>query len=115
MALRVAGLAIVFAACTWLFGWWCIPIVAAVYPLVRNTSASPVEAGVGAMLAWAALFLINAGAPAFHLLLTRLGGVFPMPGAIVLVIAVLFAGLLAWSAARLVLGIRGFRDPTNRA
>jgi hypothetical protein len=107
MALRTVLFGVVIAACTWFGEWWCIPLIGAAYALFRRTTAAPIEAGVGAMLAWGALFLLNAGQPAFSVLLTRLGGVFPMPGAIVLVIAALFAGLLAWSAARLVVGIAG--------
>ena len=109
IALRTLGIAVVIAACTWFGEWWCVPLVGAAYALFRRSSAAPIEAGLGAMLAWAVLFLLNAGQPAFPVLLTRLGGVFPMPGAIVLVIAVLFASLLAWSAARLVLGMTGTR------
>jgi hypothetical protein len=107
MGLRTVLVAVVIAACTWLGEWWCVPLVGALYVLIRRSSAAPIEVGLGAMLAWGALFLLNAGTPAFSVLLTRLGGVFPMPGAIVLVIAVLFAGLLAWSAARMVLGVVG--------
>ena len=107
MALRAALVAIIIAACTWFGEWWCVPVVGALYVLARRSSAAPIEAGLGAMLAWGVLFLVNAGQPAFSVLLTRLGGVFPMPGAIVLMIAVLFAGLLAWSAGRVVLGAIG--------
>ena len=109
IAARTAFFAIAIAACTWLGAWWCVPVVAALYAIWRRSTGAAVEAGLGAMIAWGALFLINAGQPAFTVLLTRLGGVFPMPGAIVLVIAVLFAGLLAWSAARLVVGVVGLK------
>jgi hypothetical protein len=105
--LRMLFVAVVIAACTWFGEWWCVPLVGGVYVLARRSSAAPIEAGVGAMFAWGALFLINAGTPAFTVLLTRLGGVFPVPGAIVLIIAALFAGLLAWSAGRMVLGVVG--------
>ena len=107
IALRTLLFAVVIAVCTWFSAWWCVPLVGAGYALLRRSSAAPIEAGTGAMLAWGVLFLLNAGQPAFSVLLTRLGGVFPMPGAIVLVIAVLFAGLLAWSAARATVGVIG--------
>jgi hypothetical protein len=109
IALRTLGVALVVAACTWVGEGWCVPIVGAAYALLRRSSAAPIEAGLGAMVAWAVLFLLNAGQPAFQVLLTRLGGVFPLPGVIVLVMAVVFAALLAWSAARLVLGTVGTR------
>lgn len=106
---RVVVLVVVVAVCTWFGGWWCLPLIGGAYALWRRTLLSPVEAGIAAMVAWAALFLLNAGQPAFQLLLVRLGGVFPVPGVVVLVIAVLFAGLLAWSAARVVVGVVGTR------
>jgi hypothetical protein len=102
-------MAVLIAVGTWLVGWWCIPVLAVAHALIRRSSAAPIEAAIGAMIAWAALFLLNAGKPAFSVLLTRLGGVFPMPGAIVLAIAVLFAGILAWSAGRLTIGVRGLK------
>ena len=109
MWLRVSGLAAVIAFCTWFSAWWCVPVIAAAWALVRRTALAPIEAGLGALLGWTVLLLVNVGAPAFAVLLNRLGGVFPVPGAIVLLIALLFAGLLAWSAGRLVVGLVGTR------
>ena len=108
-AIRLLGIAAVVALCTWIVGWWCVPVIGAGHALIRRSGAAPVEAAVGAMIAWGLLFLSSAGKPAFSVLLDRLGGVFPLPGAIVLVIAVLFAGLLAWSAGRLAVGVTGYR------
>lgn len=109
MLVRVAVLVLIFGLGTWLGGWWAVPLIGVLYAAGRRQSGVANEAALGAMLSWALLILINVGAPAFRVLMTRLSGVFPVPGVVVLVVAVLFAGLLAWSSARATYGIIEFR------
>ena len=107
MLVRILLLTVLAAAGTWLIGWWAVPLIALLYALYRREGVAPTEVAVATMLAWSALILVNVGAPAFRILVARLGGVFPVPGAVVLLVSVLFAGLLAWSCARVVLGVVG--------
>ena len=100
--LRVIALAVVLAATTLLPGWWSIPIVTALYALLRRNITAPGEAALAALLAWGALLARVALVPAFGVLLRALGGIFPMPGFVLAIVAVLFAVGLAWSAAKVV-------------
>lgn len=100
--IRVIVLAIVFAVATYFLGWMCVPAIGAVYAVaIRKASASG-EAGLAVLLGWGALLARVAMVPAFTTLLARLGGIFPVPGAGVVVVTLLFAMALAWSSARLV-------------
>ena len=99
---RVIGLAMVFAVATYFLGWMCVPAIAAVYAVaIRQPSASG-EAALAVLLGWGALLARVAMVPAFTTLLARLGGIFPIHGAGVVVLTLLFAMALAWSSARLV-------------
>ena len=100
--IRVIILAIVLAVATYLVGWICVPIVGAVYAIAIHKSSAPGEAALAALLAWGALLVRVAVVPAFTTLLERLGGIFPLPGVGVAVLALVFAMALAWSSARLV-------------
>ena len=103
--IKVLVVAVAMAAGTWFVGWYMVPCIAAVYAvLVRNRSAS-VQAMIGAVLAWGALLARVSVKPAFTTLLARLGVLFGMQGAIVVVLALVFAAALAWAAARVVSGL----------
>jgi len=100
--IRVIVLTIVFAVATYFVGWLCVPAIGAVYAVaVRKPSASG-EAALAVLLGWGALLARVAMVPAFTTLLARLGGIFPVPGAGVVVLSLVFAMALAWSSARLV-------------
>ncbi|MBK6422462.1 MAG: hypothetical protein IPI38_17715 [Gemmatimonadetes bacterium] len=97
-ALQLLLLALLGAAGTWFGGWWALPIIGGVYGW---RGGRPLLAGLGAALAWGALFLMLPAAPVGRLL-TRLGALAHLPGPALIALTLLFAGLLGWSAARLV-------------
>lgn len=98
---------------TWYAGWIAVPILAAVFALVRRDARAPREAGVAALLAWLVLLTRTATAPSFGTLLHHLGEIFPMPGLVVAVLPLLLAVLWAASAARLVVGVVGVREASD--
>ena len=100
--IRVIVLAIVLAVATYFVGWMSVPAIAAAYAVAIRKSSAPGEAALAVLLGWGALLARIAMAPAFTTLLARLGGIFPLPGAGVLVLTLVFGMALAWSAARLV-------------
>lgn len=94
---RVLFLAALTATATWSLGWWAVPVVGAAWGLWRD----PVEPALAAPLAWAALLGWTAAAGPLLPFAGRLGGVLGIPGWLTLLLALLFAAALAWSAATL--------------
>ena len=96
---------LLFVAGTILLGWWGVPLVAGACALASRPR--PLWVGAAAALAWAAMLLVDGlrGAPLLRLA-DRLGGIFGAPAAVVLLIAPLFAFILAWSASTLVAPLR---------
>lgn len=93
-------LSAVFGAGTIIAGWWCLPLIAALWCVGRR--GLPWRAGAAAAVAWVVL-------PAFTLqwgplsrLMPRIGGVLGLPGWVFLLLPPVYAWLLAWSAARVV-------------
>ena len=99
---------------TWYAGWIAVPVLAALFALVRRDTRAPREAGVAALLAWLVLLTRTATAPSFGTLLHQLGEIFPMPGWVVALLPLLLAVILAASAARVVVGVVGVRETSNR-
>ncbi len=83
---------------TWLGGWWAVPVIGAA---CGWRGGRPVLVGVGTAIGWGALILLLPAAPLSRLL-TRLGALAHLPGPALIALTLLFAGLLGWSAARLV-------------
>ncbi len=102
--LRLLLLAALIGAGTMFLGWWAVPAVAALYALLRRDPAAPREAMLAGLLAWILLLSRAMTAPAFSTLLDRLGRIFPLPGAGVIVLTLVLAMLLSWSAARVITG-----------
>ncbi len=92
-------LALVLAAGTWMGGWWAVPMGAAVWGLFRGPHRAWM-AGLAAGLAWGGLLLTLPIGPLYRVA-GRLGAVFSLPGPALLGLALLYAVLLGWSAARL--------------
>lgn len=111
--LSVLMLAALVAAGTLLVGWWTVPVIAAAYALLRRSRGAPSEAMVAALLAWLLLLARLMQHDSFSTLLDRLGGIFPLPGIGVAALALLLAVLLAWSAARVTIGIVGVSEPAR--
>ena len=102
--LRFLLLIVMLGAGTMFLGWWAVPVIAAVYALLRRDITAPREAMLAALIAWLLLLARMAQFGAFTTLLDRLGRIFPMPGMGVFALALLLAMALAWSAARVVTG-----------
>lgn len=108
--LGVVFLVGVFAVGTWVMGWVAVPVIAVAYAIARRDVRAPREAGVAALLSWLILVVRLVPNPAFHTLLDQLGQIFPLPGVAVVAITLLFAVILAMSAARVAIGIVGVRS-----
>lgn len=107
--LAIVTLAAVIAVGTWFAGWWMVPVLAAGWQAWRPRSA-PVLVAVAAILGWAALLMLLPPAPLLRLL-GRLAGLFHLPVWAMALTAPIYAGLLAWSAARIVAAL----DPRRAA
>lgn len=100
--LRLLALAILAALATALLGWWATCLVG----LGRGIGAGAarrraLEAGLAAALGWAMLLAwiaASAGAPVWRLA-GEVGGLFGLPAIGLVAATLLFAGLLAGSAA----------------
>ncbi len=109
--LAFLALAGAFFAATWL-GWWAIPATAALWGALRPPFKSPaLIAAAAAGLAWASWLVVNAvtAQGAFGALLRRLTALFELPASVLVAVTLLFASLLAWSAAALAGAIAGKR------
>jgi hypothetical protein len=84
-------------------GWWTVPLFAAVLALFR---AGPWQAAAGALAAWSILLVRDGAASPLMPYADRLGALFGLPGVVLVLLTVLFAGLLAWSAATVVDSLR---------
>lgn len=104
-ALVLVPLALAFAAGTWVGGWLGVVAVALAAPWLLRT-LQPVTLGLGAALAWLGLIAGADDGGSLGRLLPRLGGLFGVPGWVLVMVAVLYAFLLAWSTARLTEGLR---------
>ena len=108
--LTVILAALVVAIGTWFGGWIAVPLCAAVYALSRRTAHAPGDIAVAASLAWAVLLVRLAPNPAFRRLMSQLGQIFPAPGVVIALLAIVLAAVLAFTAARVAIGFVGVRD-----
>lgn len=105
--LSFAALTVAFALAT-LLGWWAVPLVAAMWGLLRPTVNAPAgTAALAAASAWAAWLLADwqADQDAMGVLATRLGGAMSLPPAALIAVTLLLGALLAWSAASLACAV----------
>jgi len=99
-AARVLLLGGAFAAATWVFGWWSVCAVAAVWPWIApNRERSTLEATAGALVGWSGLLLWTAAVGPLGELLRRAGGIFGAPGWALVAGTLVYGVALAWSAA----------------
>jgi len=113
----VAALAMVGSTC--LAGWWGVPLAAfLIGALSLQRRGIAWLTALAAIVAWAALLLFDATSGRFGVLATAIGGVMRVPAAAVIVVTLLFAALLAWSAtvvgSELARALRRERAPTVR-
>ncbi|MEP6780243.1 MAG: hypothetical protein ABJC26_10160 [Gemmatimonadaceae bacterium] len=105
--LRVLLMAVAFAACTYFFGWVSVPLIGAIYAIIRRDFGAPSEAALAALLGWGGLLARVAMVPAFSVLLDRLGKILPIPGAVTGLVTLVFAAALAWAGARVITMVVG--------
>lgn len=108
--LATVALAACFTAGLLYAPWWIVPLIAAAYALLRRAGSAPAEAAFAALLATLLLLVRQIASPAFGRLLAQLGEIFPLPGAGVLALSALLAMTLAYSSARVAIGVAGVRD-----
>ena len=111
--MRVAGVllvAVAFGIGLYFGGWMTVPLVGAIYAVAIRKRRAPADAMLGAMLASLALLVPQMVMPTFSRLLEQLGAIFPMPGIAVLALTVLLFLILAFTSARVALGVVGLRE-----
>ena len=99
--LRLVLLALAFAVATIALGWWAVPLVAVAWALVRRGESASGSAALAAAVGWAGLLAWIAIRGPLADLGRQLGGIFGVPGAVLPIVTLLYAALLAWSAASL--------------
>ena len=91
---------VAMAALTWLLGWWGVLVAALVVGFVfHREGGGGWRIALAAGLAWGALLGVNAASGSLGAVITTLGGVIGVPGVILVLLTLVFAALLAWSAA----------------
>ena len=116
--LRVLLLALAYGAGTVVFGWWAVPVLAVLWgviafdrPRVGTTSA------LAGALAWGGILAWHAARGPLLPFADRLGGVMQQPGALLLVLTVVFPAAVAASASVLAAARAAFdiqRAPGRR-
>ena len=93
-------LAAAFALGTWILGWWAVPLLGAIWGVLRRGRSRFLSAFAAAALAWAALLAFDAARGPMGRLTTVMGGIFSMQGPMLLLVTLLFAALLAGCASQ---------------
>jgi hypothetical protein len=109
-AIGVLLVAVAFGFGLYFQGWITVPMVGAIYAALSRRASAPQDAMAGAMLATLALLVPQMVMPTFSRLLEQLGAIFPMPGIAVLALAVLLLMILAFTSARVAIGVVGTRE-----
>ena len=100
MMIFVGLVALAVAAATWLVGWWAVAVVALIAGLVaRERRGRAGQVALGAAIGWALLLSADVAAARFGALINALGGVFKLPGAVLVLLTLLLPALLGWSGA----------------
>jgi hypothetical protein len=91
-------------------GWIAVPLIAVIVSIgARELQLHAWQAGAGAALAWAVMLFASARSPSFSGLLGTVAGVFQLPSAAFIVVALLFPFALGWSTATVAKAIIGRR------
>ena len=99
-ALAVGVFALCTAATTAAAGWWTIPLLAAAWMRVlRRSDATATICALGAASGWTLLLAWDAAHGPVGTVARRVGGVFLLPGWGFVSLTLLFAALLAVTAA----------------
>ena len=103
--LRFAALVAAMILVTIALGWWGVAVAALAFAAVDGRESAASESGASAGLAWA-LMLLVAIAGAGVRPLGVLGRTFGVPGFLLPIVSILFAGALGWSSAAVGLFVR---------
>lgn len=88
---------------TIVLGWWSVPVLGGIWGIFRALPGrAALEAGLAAMLAWAALLVMTALEGPVWYLAGTLGGIFQLPGPLMLLLTIVFPAVLAAAAAALL-------------
>ncbi|HSJ63160.1 MAG TPA: hypothetical protein VK922_04540 [Gemmatimonadaceae bacterium] len=99
-AAEILLLAAALAIATWLGGWTGVPLVAFLWGAWRRDDPSAsLVAGIAAPAAWVAVLAAAALSAPVLAVADRVGGLAGLPGPLVVLVMLVFAGGLAWSAA----------------
>ena len=107
---RVIGavlLAEAFAVATFAFGWWTVPVLAALYAVASPNPRRARTAGLCALAGWGTLLALDFAKGPVAEMGHRLGGVMGLPSVVLYVLTLIFPALLAWSAAKVIPSLRG--------
>jgi hypothetical protein len=90
----------IIGALTWSLGWWGVVLGALAIGAVawKERGVAWITA-LAAVAGWSVLLLVDAARGRFGALATTVSGVIRIPAAALLCVTLLFAALLAWSAA----------------
>lgn len=92
--------AAILAVMTWIAGWWGVPLVAAVVGAILCTRRGIAGlTALAAVVAWSVLILVDGASGRFGVLAGVVGATMTVPSGALLTVTLLFAALLAWSAA----------------
>ena len=105
---KVLLLAELFAVATYAFGWWTVPLIAALWAIVSRDDTPARLAALCAALGWGTLLVLDAIKGPVGEMATTLGGVMRVPAVVLTLLTLIYPALLAWSAAALV---GAFRRP----
>ena len=108
---KAALLALAFALGTYAVGWWAVPVLGAVWGLVGSGSGRAGRtAALAAALGWAILLLWAGFQGPVLPLAGKLGQIFGVPGAVILLLTIAFPAVVGGSVGSLVAALRVSRD-----
>lgn len=112
--IRFVWTAVIFALATWLAPWPVVAAVSALLLLVMPRAFSPVMLACAAAAAWAGILGWTWLYAPLGTLAAEVGGIFHVPGGVLVALSVAIAFGLAWGGAEVALVVRA-RDARREA
>lgn len=113
-ALRVALLALSFGIGTWILGWWAIPLFAAMAAVMaRDVPRQAVAAGIAGAVSWGTLLAWSATQGSIWSFARLAGGAMGVSGLVLILMALAFPAVLAWSATVITRFVARGKPVTN--